>query len=144
MSTPYYCALIPLAPDSNLTLDALALRLAARLPTYQVTCQADRVTVMTVTQDNRTQDNVGQGDWELSIGLATEDWVEFEAEEIAQMCPDLPNLEKLRQSSKRLEVSSSSDDYEMYHFNTYLFVLEVIEEFTGILFKFDPRDGELL
>ena len=63
---------------------------------------------------------------------------------MADMNPDWPNIEELRQSSKRLELSSYCDDSEMDHFNTYLFVLEEIDEFNGVLFKFDPRDGGLI
>lgn len=131
MSTPYYYALIPLARDADITTEALTSRLAARLPEYQVAHQDNRVTV-------------AQGDWSLSVALSTEDWINAEANEMADMHPDWPNLEKLRESSKRLELFSYCDDSGMDHFNTYLFVLEEIDEFNGILFKFDPRDGGLM
>lgn len=131
MSTPYYCVTMPLSSDSDLTTAALAFRLGLRLPEYNVSHHDNRI-------------NVAIDDWSLSIWLSKENWVNIEANEMADMHPDWPELERLRDSSKRLELSSYCDDSGMEHFNTYLFILEEIDKFKGVLFKFDPRDGELI
>ena len=45
---------------------------------------------------------------------------------------------------QRLEVTSWDSDFEMDHFNTYLFILDEIDSFSGVLLKLDPRSGDLI
>ena len=127
----YYYALIPLSKDTDLKTPALASRLAARLTDYQVSYEENEVTVR-------------RGDWSLSLWLSNEEWINIEAKEMADMHPDWPNVDELRESFQRLELASYCNDFDMNHFNTYLFVLEEIDTFNGVLFKFDPRDGCLI
>ena len=131
MSTPQYYALIPLANDTDLSTETLQSRLADRLPDYAVT---EEGSLVTVTRDG----------WSLNLYLCDEDWVAVEAKEFAEMHPEWPNVEKLRESSSRVELASVGEDFAMDHFNTYLYVLDVVDTFRGVLFKFDPRDGQLI
>ena len=131
MTTPFYTALIPLGQDSNVTVASLEAKLRERLPEYEIASDGNRI-------------DVKRGGWSLSIHYTSEDWVNIEAQEMAEMHPEWPNIDSLRESDTRLKMESYSDDLNMDHFNTYLFTLEVIDSFNGVLFKYDNRDGNLL
>ncbi|WP_036480237.1 hypothetical protein [Myxosarcina sp. GI1] len=131
MITSSYCALIPLAIENNFTIAKLAELLSKRLPEYESESTTDRIVI-------------SQNEWTLNVVLDKGDWVNIEAKEMAKFYPDLPNIESLKSSTQRIDISSYANDSEMEHFNTYLFVLEEIETFQGVLFEFDPRDAKTL
>lgn len=120
-----------LRPDSDFTLEAAAKKLMAKLPTYKVEHTGDRIAVST-------------DDWGIELVLNSAPSVAEESREMAvHIAGSEADGKEIASCDRRVEVSSDVPDPEMEHFNDYLFVVEVLQSFKGVI-AVDPQEPSLL
>ena len=121
-----------LQPNTDFTLDEAVARLTARFPGYSVTRHGDQITV-------------SKGDWEIELAVVSGSQVRSESEGFAG---DIAGLEPAEAANiaacdRRVEVWSDTPDPSMEHFNEYLFVIDVLKSFRGVIVV-DPKEPALL
>jgi hypothetical protein len=121
-----------LLSGTDFTLEAATTRLTAKFPGYAVTRRGDQITF-------------SKGDWEIEVALVGGPQVQGESEGLSG---DLAGLEPAEAAAiaacdRRVEVWSDTPDPSMEHFNEYLFVVEVLKSFRGVVVV-DPREPAIL
>ncbi len=121
-----------LLSGTDFTLDPAAARLTARFPGYSVTRRGEQITV-------------SKGDWEIELALVSGPQVQTESEGLAGNLAGLEPAEaaSIAACDRRVEVWSDTPDPAMEHFNDYLFVVEVLKSFRGVVVV-DPREPAIL
>jgi len=121
-----------LLSDTDFTLEAAAARLTAKFPGCSVTRGGEQITV-------------SKGDWEIELALVSGPQVQGESEGLAGNLAGLEPAEAaaIAACDRRVEVWSDTPDPSMEHFNEYLFVVEVLKSFRGVVVV-DPREPALL
>jgi hypothetical protein len=119
-----------LKPDSDFTMPEAARRLSARFPQFTVELKADTIAV-------------SAADWEIQLVLNESPAVIEESREIAAHIGGSDDAQDIAACGRRVEVSSDIPDPEMEHFNDYLFIIEVLQSFQGLI-AVDPREPSLL
>ena len=85
---------------------------------------------------------IRRNDWELRIALQDNPHAAIEAQEIAKRFV-MDDLDRPIVASSLSYLSTSGDpDPKMDHFNEYVFVLETIEQYSG-LYILDPDEGQI-
>lgn len=127
-----YRALGLLRPDTDFSLDEARARLAAQLPGFSVTREADRIVL-------------ARGEWWIAVALVTGPDVRDETEGLVGHLAGVESeeAEVLASSDRRVEVGTDVSDPFMEHFNDYLVVIEVLKSFNGLL-AVDPNEPGLL
>lgn len=127
-----YRALGLLQPNNDFDLDATGARLAARIPGSTASRSGDTVTVK-------------KGEWEIHIALVSGAHIPEETVGITDRIAGLEPAEAaiLAQSDRRVEVWCDIPDPFMEHFNDYLFAVEVLKSFGGVV-AVDPNEPDLL
>jgi hypothetical protein len=125
-----YSAFGLLTSDSDFTMTEAAKRLSAKFPSFAVERLADRIAV-------------SSEDWEIHLTLNESPTVLAESGEIAGHIGGAEDAKDIAACARRVEVASDIPDPEMSHFNDYLFVVEVLQSFKGLI-AVDPREPSLL
>lgn len=114
--------------DSDFSLDEAQKRLAAKLPGFAVTRDANQLVV-------------SQGEWWIAVALASGPEIKMETEGLVGHLAGIEpaEAEALAASDRRVEVWTDVPDPVMDHFNDYLFVIEVLQSFKGLL-AVDPKE----
>ena len=127
-----YRALGLLRPETDFTVEQAQARLAAKFPGFAVTREGDQITVT-------------GGEWWIALALVSGEHIREETEglvgHLAGVEPE--EAEALVASDRRVEVWTDVPDPFMEHFNDYLFVVEVLKSFDGLL-AVDPNEPGLL
>lgn len=132
MSYTYYEYLVPLQPDSNLTLDNLAAKLKEDY------AKITRVKAKISHTANRLTLKIGTR-YSFTVHYETTEWVPSECQELARDYPDYPHKEAVAQCKTRLSTYGESDP-DMKYFNDSLTLLDAIQSFEGV-HLFDPHSG---
>jgi hypothetical protein len=127
-----YRALGLLQPTSDFTLDEAHARLTAKFPGFGVAREGNQITV-------------SKGDWWIAMALVSGPDVQMETEGLVGRLAGVepPEAEALTTSDSRVEVWTDVPDPFMEHFNDYLFVIEVLKSFNGLL-AVDPKEPGVL
>lgn len=125
-----YSAFGLLTPDSDFTMTEAARRLAVKFPTFTIELRADSIAV-------------SSADWEIHLTLNESPMVLDESREIAGHIGGAVDAKDIAACARRVEVASDIPDPVMAHFNDYLFVVEVLQSFKGVI-AVDPREPSLL
>jgi hypothetical protein len=119
-----------LKPDSDFTLAEAAKRLAEKFPDHSV-----------VHNDEKLM--LSSKNWDMQLTLVTGPHVLQESREIEEKIGGDEDDLGIANCDRRVEVSSDVSDPEMEHFNEYLFVIEVLQSFKGII-AVDPKEPSIL
>ncbi len=115
---------------TDLTLDEVAVRLRAKFPGYGVGMSPGLITV-------------AKGDWDIQLRLNEEPAVLVESAELAEKIAGTIDGSEIAACARRVEVWSDTPDPMMEHFNEFLFVVEVLQSFRGVI-AVDPREPALM
>lgn len=130
MSNPTYEAIAFLKDDSDFNLEVFKQDLIRCFP------------IMQIVQEGKTI-SLSHLDWKIHAHLADEPFVEIEALEMPEHCPECPRIEEISQCKRRVEIWSRSPDPQMDYFNDYIILCNVVERFQGVIL-FDPMSGNLM
>jgi hypothetical protein len=121
-----------LLPNTEFTPEEAVTRLTAKFPGYTVTRRGDQITV-------------AKGDWSIELAVVAGPQVQGESEGLAGNIAGLepPEAAAIAACDRRVEVWSDTPDPFMEHFNEYLYVVEVLKSFRGVVVV-DPREPALL
>ncbi len=121
-----------LSPDTDFNLDESLARMTEKFPGFTVARDGDRI-------------NVSKGEWWISLAVVAGAHIQKETEGlIGHLAGVEPaEAEALVASDRRVEVWTDVPDPFMEHFNDYLFVVEVLKSFTGLL-AVDPNEPGVL
>jgi hypothetical protein len=121
-----------LRPDSDFTLEHALTRLTAKFPGF------------TVAQDGN-QIVVSKGEWWIALAVVSGPAVRMETEGLLGHLAGIEPAEalSLTESDRRVEVWTDVPDPFMEHFNDYLFVVEVLKSFKGLV-AVDPKEPAVL
>ena len=121
-----------LRSDTDFSLDALQARLVAKFPGFTVARDGDRVVV-------------SKGEWWIATALVAGEYVREETEGLVGHLAGIEpaEAEVLAASDRRIEVWTDVPDPFMEHFNDYLFVIEVLKSFNGLV-AVDPNEPSVL
>ena len=125
-----YSAFGLLKPDCDFTMTEAATRLAAKFPSFAVEQNSDTIVV-------------SSADWEIHLTLDESPTVLDESREIAEHIGGAEDAKDIAVCARRVELASDIPDPEMEHFNDYLFAIEVLQSFKGLI-AVDPREPSLL
>ena len=125
-----YSAFGLLTARSDFTMAEAARRLAAKLPAFHVEPQGNTIVASVA-------------DWEFHLTLNESPSVIEESREIAERIGGAEDAKDIESCSRRVELSSDISDPAMAHFNDYLFAVEVLQSFNGLI-AVDPREPSLL
>lgn len=125
-----YHAFALLTPSSDLNMAAVAAKIKAKFPQFQVKPSATKIELTSANWDYFLELQSGQQVLEESEGLAGR---------IAGLDDDTP----MRICDRRLEVWSDTSDPFMEHFDDHFQVLEVLRSFKGVILV-DPKEPCLL
>ena len=127
-----YRAIGLLQESTGFTLDEAAARLRAAMPALAVERSGD---VITLTQ----------GDWWLSVGIATGPGLRDETEGLVGKLAGLEpaEAESYVGSDRRVEVWTDVPDPFMEHFGDFQTVVGVLKSFSGLL-AVDPKEPGVL
>ena len=135
MGYSYYSYLVLLTDESDFSL----AELAARLEHFYGKAGQGNVAVVTKEESLK----VKVGDYAFQLHYNQEDYVVEESQEIAEdAATNHPDKARIAACRRRLEIAGE-DDPDMDYFNDSLYLLEIIETFSGV-FIFDPYDGRFL
>jgi hypothetical protein len=82
-------------------------------------------------------------DWTARLYLDEEASVAEEAQEFPSVFPQNPRASEIARCHRRIDIWCPLDDPNMDHFNDFLFILEVLWKFRGLIL-IDPGSGELI
>jgi hypothetical protein len=119
-----------LQPGSDFTLEEAERRLRAKFSGYSVTRDGGLVAV-------------AKDDWEITLGLNAAPHVIDESADLAERLAGVEDGADIAACAQRVEVSSDTPDPMMDHFNDFLFVIEVLQSFRGVI-AIDPREPALM
>lgn len=121
-----------LLPNTDFNLDTAASRLVAKIAGSTSTRNGN---IATVTK----------GNWSLNIADVTGDHIPNETVGITDHIAgfERDDAEQLAKSNRRVEVWTDDPDPFMEHFNDYLFAVEVLKSFAGVI-AIDPNEPAML
>lgn len=119
-----------LLPQSNFTLAEAARKLAAIFPSFQ-------------QQQRESQLSLIKGDWEIHLTLQEGPEVLEESRRIAEHVGGAEDELGIGKCNRRVDIASDVPDPEMDHFNDYLLVVEMLQQFQGVI-PIDPHEPSLL
>ena len=121
-----------LRPDSDFTIDQALARLTAKFPDFSVTRDGNQVVV-------------SKGEWWIALALVSGPEIRMEIEGLVGHLAGVEPAEALilAESDRRVEVWTDVTDPFMEHFNDYLFAVEVLKSFNGLL-AVDPKEPGVL
>lgn len=127
-----YHAVGLLTKESDFDLDAAGARLAARIPGSSAARSGDTVTV-------------SKGDWWIAMALESGDDLRDEIEGLTARLAGVEQAEAEQYvaAARRVSVWTDVPDPFMEHFNDYLYAVEVLKSFGGLL-AVDPKEPGLL
>jgi hypothetical protein len=127
-----YHAIGLLRSDSDFSLDAAQTRLVAKFPGFTVARDGNQITV-------------SQGEWWIAAALVSGPEVQLENEGLVGRLAGVEpaEAEAYGTSDRRVEVWTDVPDPFMEHFDHYLFVVETLKSFNGLL-AVDPNEPGLL
>ena len=127
-----YRAIGLLKQDHDFDLDTAAARVVAKIPGSTSTRSGEVVTI-------------AKGDWTIYITLVRGPHVQFETEGIVAKLAglEISEAETVIGNDCRVEVWTDNADPQMEHFNDYLYVVEVLKSFNGVM-TVDPNEPSLL
>jgi hypothetical protein len=127
-----YHAVGLLTKESDFDLDAAGARLVARIPGSSASRTGDTV-------------SVSKGDWWIAFALESGDNIRDEIEGLVSRLAGVEpaEAEQYVASGKRATVWTDVPDPFMEHFNDYLFAIEVLKSFGGVL-AVDPKEPGVL
>ena len=125
-----YSAFGLLKPDSDFTMVEAAKRLSAKFPSFTVEQKTDTIVV-------------SSADWEIHLTLNESPAVLDESREMAGHIGGKDDAKDIAACARRVELASDIPDPEMEHFNDYLFAVEVLQSFKGLI-AVDPKEPSLL
>ncbi|MFO0823546.1 MAG: hypothetical protein U0792_10590 [Gemmataceae bacterium] len=121
-----------LLPKTDFNLDTAASRLAAKMAGATVARNGNIV-------------SVSKGNWTLNIADVTGDHIPNETVGITDHIAgfERDDADQLAKSNRRIEVWTDDPDPFMEHFNDYLFAVEVLKSFSGVI-AVDPNGPDVL
>jgi len=121
-----------LYPNNNFDLDLAARRLNERIANSSVSRQENVVTI-------------SSGEWSIFIADVTGDHVSGETMGITDRIAGFEQADafSLAANPRRIEIWTEDPDPMMEHFNDYLFAVEVLKSFEGVV-VIDPNEPALL
>ena len=121
-----------LRPDSDFSVDEALVRLTAKFPGFTVARESDRI-------------NVSKGEWWIALALVSGPEIQMEIEGLVGHLAGVEPAEALvlAEADRRVEVWTDVTDPFMEHFDHYLFVVEVLKSFNGVL-AVDPKEPGVL
>jgi hypothetical protein len=127
-----YHALGLLQRTSDFDLDAAGARLVARIPGSSASRSGNTVTV-------------SKGDWWIAMALEAGDHLRDEIEGLTSRLAGVEGAEaeEYVASARRVTLWTDVSDPFMEHFNDYLFAIEVLKSFGGVL-AVDPKEPGVL
>jgi hypothetical protein len=127
-----YRAIGLLRPDSDFTLGEAQARLAAKLPGFDISRDGEQIVL-------------SKGGWWIALRIASGPDVRTETRGLVERLAgiDPAEAEEYVNSGRRVEVWTDVSDPEMEHFNDYIFVVEVLQSFKGVL-AVDPKGPGVL
>jgi hypothetical protein len=125
-----YEAIAWLEPESDYDIEVAVMRLGEWLPEAEISRQDQTITV-------------SLGRWDIRLHLDEDAHVAAEAKEFPNVFPECPRSLEIARCSRRVEIASPGRDPNIKYFNDYVFVLQALEEFQGVIL-FDPVSGELI
>lgn len=133
MGYSFYSTMILIPADQSINFAYLFDRLKERFS------QRDH---SSVEWEGTKKIRILRNEWSLYITWEDEPHVLLESKEIAErFVSDEQDQAVIGQIAQRIEIGADPDP-EMIYFNDYVFLLEVIDEFSG-LYVFDPYTGEI-
>lgn len=130
MSNPTYEAIAFLKDDSDFDTELFKKHLIRCFPAMQI------------VQEGKTI-SLSHLDWQIHAYLADELFVEIEALEMPEYCPQCPRIEEISKCKRRVEIWGRSSDPQMDYFNDYIILCNVVERFQGVIL-FDPMSEDLM
>ena len=127
-----YRAIGLLERNSDFDLDAAGARLVERIPGSSASRDGDTVTIT-------------KGDWWIAMTLESGDHIRDEIEGLTSKLAGVEGAEadEYVASARRVTLWTDVSDPFMEHFNDYLFVVEVLQSFNGLL-AVDPNEPGVL
>ena len=119
-----------LKADSDFTMMEAARRLSAKFPSFAVEHKAGTLVI-------------SSAEWEIHLVLNESPSVRDESRNLAERIGGTEDAKDIAVCSRRVEVASDIPDREMEHFSDYLFVIEVLKSFNGLI-AVDPEEPSLL
>jgi len=119
-----------LQPGSDFTAEEAEKRLRTKFPDATVTRAGDQI-------------GVAIGEWEIELRLNGDPSVLAESVEIAEKIGGLGGGSDIASCARRVEIGSETPDPMMEHFNDFLFVIEVLQSFRGVI-PVDPSEPTLM
>jgi hypothetical protein len=121
-----------LRSDTDFTLDAAQARLTAKFPGFTLTREANQIVV-------------SKGEWWIALALVSGEYVREETEGLVGHLAGIEpgEADALAASDRRIELWTDVPDPFMEHFNDYLYVIEVLKSFNGLL-AVDPNERNVL
>jgi hypothetical protein len=89
------------------------------------------------------QIRIAKDDWEIELRLNSDAAVQTESAELAERLAGVEDGRDIASCARRVEVWSETPDPMMEHFNDFLFVVEVLQSFRGVIVV-DPREPALM
>jgi hypothetical protein len=129
MSFATYGTLCFLQNDSDFDLSIATERLIKTFPEAQVTQLDQSISIQFP-------------DWKMQLHLADEPFIADEAKDLAEYFSDCPRATEIAACKRRVEIGADPDP-NMDHFNDFVFVCQMLEEFKGVIL-FDPQSGQLI
>jgi hypothetical protein len=130
MSIPTYEAMAFLKDDSDFDIEVFKHHLIRCFPAMQIVQEGKTISLLLP-------------EWEIHTHLADEPFVEIEALEMPEHCPECPRIDEISKCKRRVEIWSRSPDPQMDYFNDYITLCNVVEMFQGVIL-FDPMSGNLM
>ena len=125
-----YSAFGLLKPDSDFTMAEAARRLSAKFSSFAVEQKANTVVV-------------SSAEWEIHLTMNESPTVLDESRVMAEHIGGAEDAKDIAVCARRVELASDLPDPEMDHFNDYLFAIEVLRSFKGLI-AVDPKEPSLL
>lgn len=121
-----------LRPESDFTIEQAHARLTAKFPGFTVARDANQIVV-------------SKGEWWIAMALVSGPEIQMEIEGLVGHLAGIEPAEAvvLAEAIRRVEVWTDVPDPFMDHFNDYLFAVEVLKSFTGLL-AVDPKEPSVL
>ena len=121
-----------LRPDSDFSIEQAQARLTAKFPGFAVTRDANQIVVT-------------KGEWWIALALVSGPEIQMEIEGLVGHLAGVEPAEALvlAEADRRVEVWTDVPDPFMEHFDHYLFVVEVLKSFNGVL-AVDPKEPGVL
>lgn len=125
-----YHAFALLTPKSDATVPAIAAKIKAAFPKYQVQTTASTI-------------DVSEGNWDYHLAFQSGPEILDESDGFAGRIAGLDDDDAIRTCDRRFEVWSDTPDPFMEYFDKHFQVLDVLRGFKGVILV-DPKEPALL